>query len=48
MVDLKEYAKDEIENFILYAFSDEKERKQFKKCLDDYMNEVYESPEEKE
>ena len=44
----KELIKNEIENFILYAFSDDSERKQFLKCLDDYMEEVYEHPGEED
>ena len=41
----RELVNDEIENFVLYAFSDDDERKQFLKCKDDYMNEVYEEAE---
>ena len=44
MLNPREYAKMEIDNFICYAFSDDKEREQFRECLNDYMNEVYETP----
>ncbi len=38
----KKAVETEIGNFVLYAFSDDKERKQFMECLKDFMNEVYE------
>jgi len=41
-MDKKEEITSEIEGFIFYAFSDDKERQQFIKCRDDYMNEVWE------
>ena len=36
----------EIENFILYFTSDEKERKEMAECLNDYFEEVWECEEE--
>jgi hypothetical protein len=35
---------DEISNFILYYTSDDADRMLMHSCLNDYMNEVYETP----
>jgi len=38
----REYIKGQIENYILYFTSDDKERKQMLNVLEDFMEEVYE------